>query len=75
MLVVANSWGSAWSGCLHSQCANTCLSSLTQCSFGSWAGYFWCVAARCGGCVLRCAACATCDCRWWCRWAVRCCDR
>jgi len=73
-LVVANSWWSAWGGCLRSRCANTCLSSLTQCS-GSWSTYFWCVAARCGGCVLRCAACSTCDCRWYCRWATGCCDR
>jgi hypothetical protein len=73
-VVAANSWWSAWVGCLRSRCASTCLSALWQCS-GTWTAYFWCVVGRCGGCVLRCAACATCDCSWWCRWATGCCDR
>ena len=72
-VVEAHSWWSAWNGCLHSKCASTCLSSLWQCT-GTWSAYFWCVAAKCGGCVVKCAACATCDCRWWCRWAAGCCD-
>jgi hypothetical protein len=73
-VIEAHSWWSAWVGCLRSRCASTCLSSLFTCS-GTWAAYFWCVAAACGGCVLRCSACATCDCSWWCRWAAGCCDR
>jgi hypothetical protein len=73
-VVQANSWWSAWVGCLRSRCASTCLSALWQCS-GTWTAYFWCVVAKCGGCVLKCAACSTCDCSWWCRWAVGCCDR
>jgi hypothetical protein len=73
-VVDANSWWSAWVGCLRGRCASTCLTSLGACS-GTWAAYFWCVAAACGGCVLRCAACAGCDCSWWCRWASGCCDR
>jgi hypothetical protein len=73
-VVEAHSWWSAWVGCLYSRCASTCLSALWQCA-GTWTAYFWCVVARCGGCVLRCAACATCDCSWWCRWAAGCCDR
>jgi hypothetical protein len=72
-IVPANSWWSAWTGCLRGSCASTCLTSLVTCT-GTWAGYFWCVAATCGGCVLRCSACATCDCSWWCRWATGCCD-
>ena len=72
-VVPANSWWSAWVGCLQRSCASTCLTSLWTCS-GTWAAYFWCVAATCGGCVLRCSACASCDCSWWCRWASGCCD-
>lgn len=72
-VVDAHSWWSAWVGCLQRSCLSTCLSSLVACS-GTWAAYFWCVAAACGGCVLRCAGCATCDCSWWCRWAAGCCD-
>ena len=73
-VVEAQSWWSAWIGCLRSRCASACLSALWQCT-GTWAAYFWCVVARCGGCVLRCAACSTCDCSWWCSWAAGCCDR
>lgn len=73
-VVETNSWWSAWVGCLNRSCASTCLNALWSCS-GTWTAYFWCVAARCGGCVLKCAACSTCDCSWWCRWAVGCCDR
>jgi hypothetical protein len=72
-VVPANSWWSAWTGCLQRSCISTCLTSLVVCS-GTWAAYFWCVAAACGGCVLKCSACATCDCSWWCRWAAGCCD-
>ena len=72
-VVMAHSWWSAWVGCLRRSCASACLSSLFACA-GTWAAYFWCVAAACGGCVLRCAGCATCDCSWWCRWAAGCCD-
>jgi hypothetical protein len=73
-VIDSRSWWSAWVGCLQRDCAGTCLSSLFTCS-GTWAAYLLCVAAQCGGCVLRCTACATCDCVWWCRWAAGCCDR
>lgn len=73
-VVEAHSWWSAWVGCLHRDCASVCLNALSSCK-GTWAAYFWCVVARCGGCVLKCAGCATCDCRWWCRWAVGCCSQ
>jgi len=73
-IIEAESWWSGFVGCLRSRCASSCLSSLHSCS-GYWAAYFWCLVAKCGGCVLKCAACSTCDCRWWCRWAVGCCDR
>jgi hypothetical protein len=73
-VVPADSWWSAWVGCLYRNCAWSCLQSLWSCS-GTWAAYFWCVVAWCGGCVTKCAGCATCDCSWWCRWAVGCCDQ
>jgi hypothetical protein len=73
-VVESHSWWSAWTGCLYRDCASTCLNSLWACS-GTWAAYFWCVAAACGGCVLKCSACATCDCSWWCRWAAGCCSQ
>jgi hypothetical protein len=69
----ANSWFTRWRSCLRSRCIATCLGALTTCS-GTWAAYFWCVVAACGGCVLRCAGCASCNCSFWCRWAVGCCD-
>lgn len=73
-VIEARSWWSAWVGCLQRECAATCLSALFTCS-GTWVAYLGCVALRCGPCVLRCSACATCDCVWWCRWAAGCCDR
>jgi hypothetical protein len=72
-VVPTHSWWSAWTGCLGGNCASTCLGSLVTCA-GTWAAYLWCVVAACGGCVLKCTACATCDCSWWCRWAAGCCD-
>lgn len=69
----ANSWWSRWTRCLRDRCATTCLGALTTCS-GTWAAYLWCVVAACGTCVLRCVGCASCDCRWWCKWAVGCCS-
>jgi hypothetical protein len=73
-VVDAHSWWSAWTGCLSRDCASTCLSSLTACT-GTWTAYLWCVVAACGGCVLKCTGCATCDCSWWCRWAAGCCSQ
>jgi hypothetical protein len=73
-VVEALSWWTAWTGCLSRDCASTCLGSLLSCA-GTWAAYFWCVVAACGGCVLKCAGCATCDCGWWCRWAAGCCSQ
>jgi hypothetical protein len=72
-VVEADSWWSAWTGCLGRDCASTCLGALVACT-GTWAAYLWCVVAACGGCVLKCTGCATCNCGWWCRWAVGCCS-
>jgi hypothetical protein len=71
-VVLANSWWSATRTCLTSTCASACVSSLITCS-GAWSAYLLCVAGICGGCWAKCTACATCDCRWWCRWAAGCC--
>lgn len=68
----AKSWYTRWRRCLRDRCATVCLGSLVTCS-GTWAAYFWCVVAACGGCVLRCSGCASCNCSFWCRWAVGCC--
>ena len=73
-IVDANSWWTAWTGCLGRDCASTCLNSLTSCS-GTWTAYLWCIVAACGPCVLKCTGCATCNCGWWCRWAAGCCSQ
>jgi hypothetical protein len=72
-VVPANSWWSAARRCVVGRCSSVCVGSLATCS-GTWAAYLLCVAAACGGCWVRCAGCASCDCRWWCRWGVGCCD-
>jgi hypothetical protein len=73
-LVEAESWWSALVNCLSGSCATICLGALVTCG-GAWAAYLLCVLVACGGCGTKCAACATCDCTWWCRWAVGCCDQ
>ena len=73
-VVPANSWWTAARTCVVSGCTSVCVGSLVACT-GTWAAYLLCVAAACGGCWVRCAACATCNCRWWCRWAARCCHQ
>lgn len=73
-IVPANSWWSAARSCVTSKCGSVCVGSLITCS-GSWAAYLLCVAVRCGGCWVRCAACSSCNCRWWCKWATGCCHQ
>jgi hypothetical protein len=73
-LTQAESWWSAVVRCLSGSCATVCLGALVSCT-GAWAAYLLCVLAACGGCGAKCTACATCDCRWWCRWATGCCDQ
>jgi hypothetical protein len=72
-VVAANSWWTAARSCVIGKCGSVCIGSLVACS-GTWAAYLICVAAACGGCWLKCSACATCNCRWWCRWATGCCS-
>jgi hypothetical protein len=68
----------SWWGCMRGKlggCGSTCQSALSSCWGGSWTGYLGCLAVKCGGCYVKAAACCGCDCAWWCRWAVGCCDR
>lgn len=62
--------------CLSSKCGSACLGAIPTCQAadGSWTTFLWCLVTRCGSCVLRCAACAGCNCSWWCRWAAGCCE-
>lgn len=71
-VVPANSWWTAARSCVIGKCGSVCIGALTVCR-GTWAAYLLCVAAACGGCWVRCSACATCNCRWWCKWAAGCC--
>jgi hypothetical protein len=74
-VVETSSWWTAFVRCLHSKCVNICINALVTCPHGTWAAYLGCVLARCGGCGARCAGCSSCDCSWWCKWGVGCCDR
>jgi len=59
--------------CVKNSCASVCLGSLTACA-GVFPVYLKCVAIACGGCALKCGACAACSCGFWCKWAVGCCN-
>jgi hypothetical protein len=76
-ILKANSWWSCVKSYIKKKCASACLSALVECAPGasSVLGYVVCVAAKCGGCALKSMACCACDCSWWCKWAVGCCDR
>ncbi|MFI8435107.1 hypothetical protein ACIGJO_15335 [Streptomyces sp. NPDC079020] len=67
-------WWDALTGCLGRDCGGVCLSAALTCPKVNWAAFLICLAGRCGVCVVKCAACATCDCTWWCKWAAGCCD-
>jgi hypothetical protein len=71
-VVRANSWWTAARDCVFRNCGGVCIGALLTCS-GTWAAYLACFAVVCGGCWLKCAACATCNCKWWCKWATGCC--
>lgn len=73
-VVLAKSWWTRTKACLRRYCVTMCSQSLGTCS-GAWVYYLACVAAWCGGCFTGCMACASCRCRWWCRWAVIACCR
>lgn len=69
---LAKSKWTRFRNCVKSRCVGPCLGSLVTCS-GTWAAYLLCVAIACGGCMAVCGACALCNCKWWCKWAVGCC--
>lgn len=71
-VVLARSWWSKVKACLKRECIATCVGALITCS-GTWIAYLGCVALACGACFTKCAACASCKCRWWCKWGVGCC--
>lgn len=73
-VIATNSWWTRFKACISGKCQATCVGSLGTCAFASWAGYLQCVALACGGCSAKCVACATCKCRWWCKWATGCCN-
>jgi len=72
-IVKTNSWSSRWYACAKSKCVSSCLGALTTCPKSSWTVFLACVAVRCGGCVAKCVACASCNCSFWCKWAAGCC--
>ncbi|MFD9817156.1 hypothetical protein [Streptomyces sp. NPDC059080] len=74
-LVTVDGWWDALTSCLtSSDCGDQCVSAALTCPPATWAVYLACLAGRCGLCVVKCAACATCDCTWWCRVAAGCCN-
>jgi hypothetical protein len=72
-VVPTNSFWTRFKGCMTGTCSVVCTGALTTCAFTTWAGYLQCLAVACGGCSAKCFACATCKCRWWCKWAAGCC--
>lgn len=71
-VVPTRSWNTRLKYCLKRHGISDCLLSLLTCS-GTWAAYFACVMVSCAICFIRCTGCATCRCKWWCRWLVWCC--
>lgn len=72
-LVLVDGWWDTFRGCLGN-CGGVCLAAFLSCiGARTIPAILACLAIRCGGCAARCAACATCDCRWSCRWGVGCC--
>jgi hypothetical protein len=59
--------------CLGGKCASVCTGAVASCPKVSWAAFLGCLALACGGCSAKCFGCASCNCRWWCKWAVGCC--
>lgn len=68
-------WWCCFKERVKEKCPSTCISALTTCPTTSWPIYIACVIARCGGCVTKAMLCCSCDCRWWCKWGVGCCNK
>lgn len=73
-VVLTHSWWTRFKACITGKCTSACLQALVSCPPSSWAAYLGCLAIKCGGCSAKCVGCATCRCRWWCKWAVSCCN-
>jgi hypothetical protein len=73
-IVDANSWYSCLYNRISQKCQGPCVTALVTCS-GTWAGYLVCLGVACGGCLTLQYGCCGCDCSWWCKWGVGCCDR
>ena len=73
-IVAVDGWWDRLLGCLQRDCGSVCIGATISCPKVNWAAFLVCLAGRCGGCVIKCAACATCDCSWWCKWAAGCCE-
>ena len=72
-IVLTHSWWTRFKACITGKCSSVCLQALVTCPTASWAAYLGCLALKCGGCSAKCVGCASCKCRWWCKWAVSCC--
>jgi len=72
-VVPMKSWWSAVRACLKKHCGPTCAAAVIVCGALIPAAWWACFAAACGGCLLWCAACATCNCKWRCRAVFNCC--
>lgn len=74
-VIRAHSWWGRVKKCLKKNCIGQCINALITCAptSATWPAYLACVAVGCGSCYITCAACASCKCKWWCRYAVGCC--
>ncbi|MER5857365.1 hypothetical protein ABT131_17355 [Streptomyces sp900105245] len=73
-ITVRDGWWDALVACLGRNCGSVCLGAALSCPKINWAAFLLCLAGRCGLCVIRCGACAACDCTWWCRPVAGCCN-
>jgi hypothetical protein len=71
-VVLAYSWWSRFVNCVRSR-SGCGWNTVFECWNGSWTGFLWCMLRTCGWGIAKCSGCATCDCRWWCKWATGCC--
>ncbi|MCP2163923.1 hypothetical protein [Goodfellowiella coeruleoviolacea] len=74
-VVLRDGWWNRLTTCLSREnCGTTCLNAALTCPKVNWAVFLGCLAGRCGGCIVKCAACATCDCSFWCKFVAGCCN-
>lgn len=71
-VVPAQSWWSRFVDCTSREGCGW--GAVYNCWEGSWSDFLYCMVRKCGRGVQKCAACATCDCRWWCKWNAGCCS-